>query len=285
MRQHLTLPAALVAASLSMAVTSAHAVGLVSNEFVTFGQAAWGADPNGQNISTELIAQFDTVYASSNDLLVVGTGALKGISPGSHIIFDDGQGIVNYLPASGTPGALTANLLDPTSSSAGAFGGEVVALRLNIDFSDAGLTTHPNGVAFGDLILTGLTGTEVSMNGLTVRELQSEVNILLGGETVPNVSIADAFDVTNSVNMSFNGGPISTFAMNDLELPPSAATPLPATLPLFASGLGALGLLARRRKRKAQASANGRAPALPKPGNDETEAANKNYLVPRGIGC
>jgi hypothetical protein len=32
------------------------------------------------------------------------------------------------------------------------------------------------------------------------------------------------------------------------------ATPLPATLPLFATGLGALGLLGWRRKRKAQAA-------------------------------
>jgi hypothetical protein len=31
---------------------------------------------------------------------------------------------------------------------------------------------------------------------------------------------------------------------------PNTATPLPATLPLFAAGLGALGLLGWRRKRK-----------------------------------
>ena len=35
----------------------------------------------------------------------------------------------------------------------------------------------------------------------------------------------------------------------------TAATPLPAALPLFATGLGALGLLGWRRKRKAQAAA------------------------------
>jgi len=37
--------------------------------------------------------------------------------------------------------------------------------------------------------------------------------------------------------------------------PPEFVTPLPAALPLFATGLGALGLLGWRRKRKAQAAA------------------------------
>jgi hypothetical protein len=36
---------------------------------------------------------------------------------------------------------------------------------------------------------------------------------------------------------------------------PTGSTPLPATLPLFATGLGALGLLGWRRKRKSQAAA------------------------------
>jgi hypothetical protein len=41
-----------------------------------------------------------------------------------------------------------------------------------------------------------------------------------------------------------------TFLFNNLFLPPTAETPLPAAFPLFATGLGALGFLGWRRKRK-----------------------------------
>ena len=46
-----------------------------------------------------------------------------------------------------------------------------------------------------------------------------------------------------------------SFVSNNRFLPPTAATPLPAALPLFASGLGALGLLGWHRKRKARLAA------------------------------
>src|SRR5271166_1276970 len=144
------------------------------------------------------------------------------------MIFDEASAITAFLPGEGAPGPLTADLLDPATSASGVFGGEVVALTLNIAFSDAGLITHPNGVAFGDLVLTGLTGADAQFNGLRVRDLLPIMNTLLGGGAGPGITIDDAFELTNTVDMSFNGGPISTFGMNNLELPPGA-TPLPAT--------------------------------------------------------
>jgi hypothetical protein len=48
----------------------------------------------------------------------------------------------------------------------------------------------------------------------------------------------------------------TAFEINDLDLTPAdGPTPLPAALPLFATCVGALGLLGWRRKRKAQAVA------------------------------
>jgi len=56
-------------------------------------------------------------------------------------------------------------------------------------------------------------------------------------------------DVTGN-GFSINGPLMITPVGGNVGTPP-AATPLPATLPLFATGLGALGLLGWRRKRKA----------------------------------
>jgi hypothetical protein len=61
--------------------------------------------------------------------------------------------------------------------------------------------------------------------------------------------VGDANPIISSVVFSFGTGP-------DSFLPGTlSSVPLPAALPLFATGLGALGLLGWRRKRKAQAAA------------------------------
>jgi len=54
-------------------------------------------------------------------------------------------------------------------------------------------------------------------------------------------------NATGDVTIAFGSG---SFAMWDEASLAVATTPLPAALPLFAGGLGLIGLLARRRKQK-----------------------------------
>jgi len=68
---------------------------------------------------------------------------------------------------------------------------------------------------------------------------------------------AGSFDIENIVPAGVQDAD-KTFhdfevARSDVIEPTSATTPLPATLPLFATGLGALGLIGWRRKEKATA--------------------------------
>ena len=62
----------------------------------------------------------------------------------------------------------------------------------------------------------------------------------LGAPANTGISVPSDFDYNDD-----------TFVFTNVS---TSTTPLPAALPLFASGLGALGLLARRRKRKASAA-------------------------------
>ena len=146
-------------------------------------------------------------------------------------------------------------MVDPTSTVSGVFGGNVTALKLDVDFSAAGLL-GTSSTPFGSLVLTGLTGTQAGLNcaGLnctSVSDLLALSEIALGGGSTA-YSIADLDSLTAQANAAFESGIADTFATNNLEFAPTTVpeTPVPAALPLFATGLGAMGLFGWRRKRK-----------------------------------
>jgi hypothetical protein len=74
----------------------------------------------------------------------------------------------------------------------------------------------------------------------------------------------DAFDnggvnatlIGDTITLDWAGtdGPAGFLREATFSLTPNSAVPVPAALPLFATGLGALGLLGWRRKRKAAAA-------------------------------
>ncbi len=172
---------------------------LKPGDFTGFTQGGWGAAPHGNNPGTVLANNFATVYPSGVEIGVGGAGfSLK---------FTSAAAIQNFLPQGGTPSKLTSDLVNPTSSSAGVFGGQVVTLRLNVGFSAAGVTQGAGG-PLGSLKLTG-TGT--SLDGQTIDQVLAVAEGALGGGALPaDYTIANLNALVTNLNEAFDNGTVVT---------------------------------------------------------------------------
>ncbi len=169
----------------------------------SYSQNTWGADP-GYGPPAQLVeTYFMSLYGA--DLVLGGARTME---------FTSAAALLDYLPQVGTPAALNASLVDPTSSSSGLFGGQVAGLRLNIDFADAGITAGTAAVRYGDLRICGLA-TPAGFNGMTIRDLQAAANTALGGGAT-SLTIADLSTVLMQINAAFEAGFASTFAQDHL---------------------------------------------------------------------
>jgi hypothetical protein len=209
-------------------------------DLTTYGQGIWGGDPALDAGATLLVANFDSVYAQAGELVV-------GSPSGFTMSFDDAQSVLIYAPSIGPYAPLDGSVLDPISTSSGAFGGDVLGLKLNVDFSDAGLLPGASGLRFGDLVLTDFS-TLPQLNGLTVRQFLGDMNTLLsGGSSI--VSISNLDTLVSDLNASFSSGLFATqFAQDHLEAP-SAPVPEPSSWVLWGSGLLCLTAIGRWKRR------------------------------------
>jgi PEP-CTERM putative exosortase interaction domain len=228
-------PAALLGALLLPGVADAGP--FVDNQFFSFSQNTWGADPGAGPPASLVRDDFDTLYP---------TGLIVGSTANKYMLFTAGDALLDYLPSTGPAAPLNAILVDPFTTISGIFGGQVAGLRLNIDFSDAGILSHPSGVSFGDLLLTGLTGNVAGLDGLSLRQFQLIANDFLGGVLEP-YPIADFSAVLMLVNGAFEGGFHNAWGDAHLELPTVTAVPEPSTGVLLSLGFAVLGALPRRK--------------------------------------
>jgi len=160
-------------------------------------------------------------------------------------------------------------LIDPPSIEV-VFGAPAILLNgtatLTFTITNPAANTLPEvGVAFSDILPTGISpffgsSTFVACGG--TGSVAGQVISLAGGSVAANDNCAfsvvvqgnmlGSFTDTTGVVSSVNENASGNQATASIDVVTSLATPLPAALPLFATGIGGLGLLGWRRRRKAQ---------------------------------
>jgi hypothetical protein len=147
------------------------------------------------------------------------------------------------------------NLLDFLQSASGSILPNTIGL--NVDLSSG---AGSGDSAFGLTTLFDISGTLGSGSGTISHD--DGVSIYDDGSLVLNSS-APTTVITNGFSFSggafrliyaaANGDP-SVLNIDFVANPPVSSVPLPATLPLFATGLGALGFAGWRKRKKAKAA-------------------------------
>ncbi len=177
--------------------------------------------------------------------------------------------LVSFATAVGGLTNANATIIDPATSLLGTLtisgvspsGATIIGSVYDTDFGNFGVGTVESFLAtyFGGTINPlsggdcGLGGVTCSGSGATYSGTASQLFGIHwggGGPAQPFLGIEFSVAVTDFTISGFAHG--VSFIRSYVDPP---ATPLPAALPLFASGLGVIGLLARRRKRKVQATA------------------------------
>jgi hypothetical protein len=173
-------------ASCPMAISRAVAAGA----YTTYTQGGWGANPHGNNPGALLQANFSKVYP----------GGSVSIGFNHKLEFASASAIANFLPQGGRPGVLTTGATNPSSSSAGVFAGQVLALQLSVDFSHAGITQGG---------LAALHLTSGALAGQTVTQVLGLANTVIGGGTsaLPSgLSVSGLNSIIDSINNNFDNG-------------------------------------------------------------------------------
>jgi len=225
---------AVLAIFFSSAVCNRALAAFTNGDFITYSQEDYGT--SGTDAAGVMLGNFPTVYPSN--FFEVGIPGPTGRS----IILTGGSFVLDLLPTFDVGGSLLTDETNLPTTSSGIFGGDVIALQLNVDFSDAGVLPGTAGVPFGDLVLTGFEVTDLQLpllNGLTVRQFLANSNTLLGGGT-GIYSINQILGLTDVLSDAFESGTPSQFAQDHLVVPE------PSTFGLALLAL--LGLACRRRR-------------------------------------
>jgi len=184
------------------------------HHYCSFTQGGWGAPPNGSNPGSILSDNFAYVYPGG--FVEIGIPGASGYSAK----FYSAAAIQAYLPAGGTPGALNADASNPVNTSAGVFGAQVLALKLNVDFGDLGAAFNLVD-AYGDAVIR-IAGSP--FDNLTVRQVLARANTALGGGAAAP-SISDLNAIVDLLNKAYDDCQPNSWAKDHIFCPGGTNVP------------------------------------------------------------
>ena len=155
----------------------------------TVTQGGWHSTPHGNNPGTILNAYFAAHPGYSPKI-----GDITNACGGKVVTFTSANAIRAFLPAGGTPGVLGASATNPTSTAAGVFAGQVLALTLNTQVLSTGSS------------LLSYVITAGPATGKTVAQVLADADKALGGCGLPSyvTTISQLNDVVTYINELFD---------------------------------------------------------------------------------
>ncbi len=198
-------------------------------DYCTYTIGGWGAPYAGANPGTIRDDNWNTVYPpvlfgdSDGDGygdLVIGSSAAGCRT----LTYTGPMAVEAYLPCGGPPRQLQKDLVDPacgkgSSPTKNVLASQVTSVRLNVDYSCAGVLPAEYGDDPGELCLGDLVITQGPFIGLTVNEfLVLAEEALSCGVTNPDLVIDDFNWAATGINENFAGCDVSN---GFLECPPN----------------------------------------------------------------
>jgi hypothetical protein len=170
----------------------------LTGEMLTYSQFDYG-DPSSPAAAL-VMNKFNLAYPSELDI---------GDPAHFELQFSDGISVVQYLPDTGGGLPLVSTYFDPTDGDFGYMYGEVLALKLNVDFDDLGLLHGPAALRFGDLRICDLTAAK----GLTVRQFLAIASTVIGGGAGSHgITFWNVDDTLVNLDTAFERGAVSPYS-------------------------------------------------------------------------
>jgi len=191
-------------------------------EFCTFTVGGWGSGcpdlEQNDSLSTQPGCIRDHYFTQvfPNGVLIGDPTGIPGALDFYAAKWTTASAVENFLPADGTPRALRRDVADPTRTPAGVLAGQILALRMNREYSCAGifatvgLQTAPN--CYGTFVVPGPCG---KFAGMTVDRFLAIADSAVGGRTEAltpyGATLSDVNFTATCLNKAFDNCDITVY--------------------------------------------------------------------------